>query len=57
MKEVKSPKRPFIYYYIIVMLVILFFNLLIAPLLSHDQVVNVGYGTFMDMIEEKISAL
>ncbi len=53
MKEVKSPKRPFIYYYIIVMLVILFFNLLIAPLLSHDQVVNVGYGTFMDMIEEK----
>ena len=53
MKEVKPPKRPFIYYYIIVMLVILFFNLLIAPLLSHDQVVNVGYGTFMDMIEEK----
>ena len=53
MKEVKSPKRPLIYYYGIVLLIILLFNLLVTPLLSRQQVVEVDYGTFMDMIEEK----
>ena len=53
MKEVKSPKKPLIYYYGIVLLIILLFNLLVTPLLSRQQVVEVDYGTFMDMIEEK----
>ena len=53
MKEVKTPKRPLIYYYCIVLLMILLFNLLITPMLSRNQVVEVDYGTFMDMIEEK----
>ena len=53
MKEVKSPKKPLIYYYGIVLLIILLFNLLVTPLMSHQQVEEVDYGTFMDMIDEK----
>lgn len=53
MKEVKSPKRPLIYYYCIVLLIILLFNMLITPMLTRGQVVEVDYGTFMDMIDEK----
>lgn len=57
MKEVKSPKKPLIYYYCIVLLSIFLFNMLITPMLTQNQVTEVDYGTFMDMIEEKISAL
>ena len=53
MKEVKSPKKPLIYYYGIALLIILLFNLIIAPMLSGEQVEEVDYGTFMDMIEDK----
>ena len=52
MKEVKSPQKPLIYYYGISLLVILLFNMLITPLLTQGQVVEVDYGTFMDMIDE-----
>lgn len=52
MKEVKSPKKPLLYYYCIVLLIIFLFNLLLAPLLAQNQVIEVDYGTFMDMIEE-----
>ncbi len=52
MKEVKSPKRPLLYYYCIVLLIIFLFNLLVTPLLTQNHVVNVDYGTFMDMIDE-----
>ena len=38
MKEVKSPKKPLIYYYCIALLILLLFNLLVAPLLSRNQV-------------------
>ena len=51
MKEVKSPKKPLIYYYCIVLLMILAFNMLVTPLLTRNQVTEVDYGTFMDMIE------
>ena len=53
MKEVKSPKRPLIYYYGIVLLVILLFNLFVTPLLNERQVIEVDYGAFMDMIDQK----
>ena len=53
MKEVKSPRKPLLYYYGIVLLIIFLFNLFITPLLSENQVVEVDYSTFMDMIEEK----
>ena len=52
MKEVKSPRKPLLYYYSIALLIILLFNLLLAPMLSQSRVVEVDYGTFMDMIEE-----
>ena len=52
MKEVKSPKKPLIYYYCIALLILLLFNLLVAPLLSRNQVTEVDYGRFMDMIDE-----
>ena len=52
MKEVKSPKKPLLYYYGIVLLIIFLFNLIVAPLLTQNQVVDVDYGTFMDMIDE-----
>ena len=53
MKEVQSPKKPLIYYYVIITLVIVLFNALITPLLIDGQVVEVDYGTFMSMIDEK----
>ncbi|MCD8161018.1 MAG: ATP-dependent zinc metalloprotease FtsH [Clostridiales bacterium] len=53
MKEVKSPKRPLIYYYGIVLLALLIFNLIVAPMLSSSQIVEVDYGTFMSMIENQ----
>ena len=56
MKEVKSPKKPLIFYYAIVLLVILLFNMVVSPLIMNAKVKEVDYGTFMKMIEEKISA-
>ena len=53
MKEVKSPKKPLIYYYGIVLLVLLLFNILVAPLLLRQQVIEVDYSAFMNMIDEE----
>ena len=53
MKEVKSPKKSLLYYYGIVLLIIFLFNILITPMISKNQVVEVDYGAFMDLIEEK----
>ncbi len=53
MKEVKSPKRPLIYYYGIVLLVVFLFNLVVTPFLAQSQIVEVDYGTFMQMIEDE----
>ena len=53
MKEVKSPKKPLIYYYGIALLVIFLFNMLVSPLLMQGQIMEVDYGTFMKMTEEK----
>ncbi len=53
MKEVKNPRKPLLYYYGIVLLILLLFNMIIAPLLVQKQVIQVDYGTFMGMIEDK----
>ena len=53
MKEVKSPKKPLIYYYGIVLLILFLFNMLVTPMLLQRQVVEVDYGTFMDMIAQE----
>ncbi len=53
MKEVKTPKKPLIYYGLIVLAVLLLFNMLITPMIAQRQVVEVDYGTFVQMAEEK----
>lgn len=53
MKEVKTPKKPLIYYYAIVVLIIFLFNAFISPLLINGRIVEVDYGTFMEMVEDK----
>ena len=53
MNEVKTPKKPFIFYYVIVMLVLLLLNLLVMPRMLQAQIIEVDYGTFMDMTEKK----
>lgn len=53
MKEVKSPKKPLIFYYGIALLVIVLFNVIVSPLLIKARVVEVDYGKFMSMIEQK----
>ena len=53
MNEVKSPRKPLIYYYVIVLLVLLLFNFLAMPWMAKQQIIQVDYGTFMDMAEEQ----
>ncbi len=53
MKEVRSPKRPLLYYYLIALGVILLFNMLVMPVMSMTQVLEVDYGTFVQMAEDK----
>ena len=53
MKEVKTPKKPLVYYGLIVLAVLLLFNMLITPMIAQRQVVEVDYGTFVQMAEEK----
>ena len=53
MNEVKQPKKPLAYYYFIVLLVIMLFNFLLMPKLIERQILEVDYGTFMTMTEEK----
>ena len=56
MKEVKNPRKPLIYYYGIAVLVIFLFNLdRNAGSGMNRQVKEVDYGTFMEMIDKKIS--
>ena len=53
MKEVKTSKKPLIFYYLIVLGIILLFNVVIAPLLSSQKIVDVDYGTFVRMAEDR----
>ena len=53
MNEVKQPKKPLAYYYFIVLLIIMLFNFLLMPKLIERQILEVDYGTFMTMTEEK----
>ncbi len=53
MQEVKRPKLPLIFYYAIVIAVILLLNMIIVPYIAQRQVIEVDYGTFMSMADEK----
>lgn len=52
MNEVKTPKKPLIYYYVIVLVVIMLFNLIAMPYISQLKIEEVGYDTFIRMVEE-----
>lgn len=52
MKEVKSPKKPFIYYYGVVLLILFLFNFLLMPWIGQRQIREVDYNTFLSMTEE-----
>ena len=53
MQEVKRPKLPLFFYYAIVIAVILLLNMIIVPYIAQRQVIEVDYGTFMSMADEK----
>ncbi len=53
MNEVKRPQKPLIFYYGIALLLIVLFNALLMPRMMERQIVEVDYGTFMTMTEEK----
>ena len=53
MKEVKNNKKPFIFYYTVVILIMILLNLFLFPKLLSPTVTEVGYDTFLSMLEEK----
>lgn len=52
MNEVKTPKKPLLFYYGIVLLAVLLFNMLAMPWLSEHRIIEVDYGTFIDMTDK-----
>jgi len=53
MTHPKSPKKPMSFYYIIALLVLLLLNCTLFPSLISQQVKEVDYGTFMQMLKDK----
>ena len=52
MREIKSPKKPFIYYYVIAMVIIMLLNAFIFPRLLQPKVTEVPYNQFLTMLEK-----
>ncbi len=52
MKEVKSPKKPLIFYYLIALLAIMLLNALFFPKVLEQQITEVDYGTFLNMVKK-----
>ncbi len=52
MNEVKKPNKPILFYYLIVLLVVILINAIVMPAFLERQVIQVDYGTFMQMTEE-----
>ncbi|MCI8995829.1 MAG: ATP-dependent zinc metalloprotease FtsH [Lachnospiraceae bacterium] len=52
MKEVKQPRKPFLFYYMIVMIVLLLLNILVFPRFLGAKITDVDYSTFLQMLEE-----
>ena len=53
MKELNTPKKPLMYYYAIVLIVLLLLNFFAIPRMLERQIIEVDYGTFMTMTEDK----
>ncbi len=53
MQEVKPNKKPFIFYWIIALVILIVLNTFVFPSALKSHVIEVDYGTFMSMTEEK----
>ena len=53
MKEVKNNKKPVIFYYAIVVLIMILLNLFLFPKMLTPTMLEVGYDTFLTMLDEK----
>ena len=53
MKEVKNNKKPFIFYYAAVVLIMILLNLFLFPRMLTPVIDEVGYDTFLSMLEDK----
>lgn len=53
MKEVKTPRKPFIFYYIIVLLVLMLVNMFVMPMIREASIKKVDYNEFMNMTLNK----
>jgi cell division protease FtsH len=53
MTHPKSPKKPLAWYYIIAIILLLLLNATLFPSLLSQQVKEVDYGTFLQMLEDK----
>ena len=53
MNEIKPSRRPLIYYYGLMACILMVFNFLAMPWLAKRQIIQVDYGTFMEMTEKR----
>ncbi len=53
MDEIKTPKKPLFTFYLIALILLMFLNLFAVPMYNQTQVVQVDYGSFMDMTDDK----
>ena len=53
MQQMKKPKKPLIFYYCIGLLIMFVLNAVIFPKFVRDQIQEVDYGTFLNMLEKK----
>ncbi len=53
MKKIEKPRKPLVVYYLIVLAVLVVFNLIIIPMMTGSSIVEVDYGTFLTMLEDK----
>ena len=57
MQQVKKPKKPLMFYYLIALLAMILLNTMIFPAFVKKQIVEVDYGTFLTMLDEKKVAM
>jgi cell division protease FtsH len=53
MENNKNTKKPLIYYYGIVVIVLMLFNFMLMPYIASHRIVEVDYGSFMNLIENR----
>lgn len=54
MKKVERPKKPLLFYYFVAMMALILLNTFLFPLLiGKNQITEVDYGTFLNMVENK----